>query len=65
LSAGVPPTQVAEWAGHRVNVLLPVYAQVLDGREDDAKSRIARALELGSEIVTSAKTSRSIAGGQP
>jgi hypothetical protein len=65
VSVGVPPTQVAEWAGHSVNVLLRVYAQVLDGREEDAKSRIARALELGSEIVTPAKTSRRIPGGQP
>ena len=27
LNAGVPPTQVAEWAGHSVNVLLRVYAK--------------------------------------
>lgn len=27
LNAGAPPTQVAEWAEHRVNVLLRVYAR--------------------------------------
>src|SRR5450756_2886159 len=31
LNAGVPPTQVAEWAGHSVNVLLRVYAKCVYG----------------------------------
>ncbi|MGI5245963.1 tyrosine-type recombinase/integrase [Dactylosporangium sp. CA-139066] len=31
LNAGVPATQVAEWAGHSVNVLLKVYAKCIDG----------------------------------
>ncbi len=31
LNAGVPPAQVAEWAGHSVEVLLRVYAKCLDG----------------------------------
>jgi integrase len=29
LNAGVPPTQVAEWAGHSVEVLLKIYAKVM------------------------------------
>jgi integrase len=33
LNAGVPPTQVAEWAGHSVEVLLKVYAKVIGGQD--------------------------------
>jgi integrase len=33
LNAGVDPTQVADWAGHSVNVLLRVYAKCDSGRE--------------------------------
>jgi integrase len=45
LNAGVPPTQVAEWAGHSVAVLLQIYAKCLAGQEDTARRRIAAALE--------------------
>jgi integrase len=44
LSAGVPPTQVAEWAGHSVVVLLQIYAKCIVGQEDAARQRIAAAL---------------------
>lgn len=44
LNAGVPPTQVAEWAGHSVNVLLRVYARVIDGQQAQARDRIQAAL---------------------
>ncbi|PKK12945.1 MAG: hypothetical protein BUE48_021485 [Thermomonospora sp. CIF 1] len=43
LSAGVPPAQVAEWAGHSVAVLLKLYAKCIAGQEEDAKRRIAEA----------------------
>lgn len=43
LSAGVPPAQVAAWAGHSVTVLLRVYAKCVAGQEDEAKRRIAEA----------------------
>jgi len=33
LNGGVAPTQVAEWAGHSVDVLLKIYAQCLDGEQ--------------------------------
>lgn len=46
LNAGVPPTQVAEWAGHSVAVLLRVYAKCLAGQEDVARRRAGRALGL-------------------
>lgn len=36
LNAGVPPTQVARWAGHSVRVLLDVYAGCVDGGEQRA-----------------------------
>jgi integrase len=44
LSAGVPAPQVAEWAGHSVEVLLNVYAKCLDGGEAEAIERIERRL---------------------
>lgn len=44
LNAGVPATQVAEWAGHSVHVLLKVYAKCIDGQDEAAKRRIEAAL---------------------
>ena len=44
LNAGVPATQVAEWAGHSVNVLLRVYASCIVGQDDAARQRIQDAL---------------------
>ncbi len=44
LNGGVAPTQVAEWAGHSVDVLLRNYAKCLDGGEDAALRRIDAAL---------------------
>lgn len=44
LNAGVPATQVAEWAGHSVAVLLQIYAKCMAGQEDAARDRIAAAL---------------------
>ncbi|WP_427888614.1 tyrosine-type recombinase/integrase [Kribbella sp. GL6] len=44
LNAGVPATQVAEWAGHSVNVLLKVYAKCLDGQDEVARRRVEAAL---------------------
>jgi integrase len=45
LNAGVPPTQVAEWAGHSVHVLLRVYAKCIVGQDVAALLRIAAALD--------------------
>jgi len=44
LNAGVPATQVAEWAGHSVAVLLRVYAKCIAGQEDSAQHRVDIAL---------------------
>ena len=47
LNAGVPSTQVAEWAGHSLAVLLQIYAKCMAGQEDAARRRIAAALGDG------------------
>ena len=47
LNAGVPPTLVAEWAGHSVQVLLEVYAKCLDGQDSVARQRVQEALGHG------------------
>lgn len=44
LNAGVPATQVAEWAGHSVEVLLRIYAKCIVGQDEAAKRRISEAL---------------------
>ncbi|GLZ12358.1 hypothetical protein Acsp04_25930 [Actinomadura sp. NBRC 104425] len=44
LNSGVPPTEVAERAGHSVNVLLRIYAKCIDGQQDRANERIEDAL---------------------
>jgi integrase len=44
LNGGVPATQVAEWAGHSVEVLLRIYAKCIEGQDEVAKRRIEEAL---------------------
>lgn len=44
LNASGDPTQVAEWAGNSVNVLLRVYAKCIAGRDKIARQRIEDAL---------------------
>lgn len=46
LNAGVPATQVAEWAGHSVHVLLRVYAKCVFGQGEQDRQRIEAALRL-------------------
>jgi integrase len=45
LNAGVPPTTIANRAGHSVDVLLRVYANCIAGDEEIANRRITSALE--------------------
>ncbi|MGW7579173.1 hypothetical protein [Streptomyces sp. NPDC054765] len=40
LNDGVPPAQVAEWAGNRVPVLLATYARCISGQLSDLKKQI-------------------------
>ena len=44
LNGGIPPAQVAEWAGHSVAILLKIYAKCLDGQDAIAQRRIEEAL---------------------
>lgn len=44
LNGGVPPAQVAEWAGHSVAVLPRTYAKCIEGQDETAKRRIEAAL---------------------
>jgi hypothetical protein len=48
LNAGVNAPQVAEWAGHGVDVLLKIYAKCIDGQDGIAKRRIEEALRDGA-----------------
>ena len=49
LNGGVPPAQVAEWAGHSVAVLHKDYAKCIDGQDQIAKRRIEDALREPDE----------------
>ena len=51
---GVPPAQVAEWAGHSVAVLLKVYAKCIDGQDQIAKRRIEDALAESDDAAAPA-----------
>jgi integrase len=46
LNSGVPPTEVAAWAGHSVDVLMRVYARCMTGLEDVWIVRMNDALHL-------------------
>lgn len=43
LNVGVPAPQVADWAGHSVDVLLRVYAKCLSGQQHEAMHPIEEA----------------------
>lgn len=45
LNRGVSVTEVAEWAGHSVAVLLDVYAKCLEGGRQEALRRLDEARE--------------------
>lgn len=53
LNAGVAPPQVAEWAGHSVDVLLRVYAKCISGQQDEAMRRILEATRPDDATTTS------------
>ncbi|MGI5225730.1 tyrosine-type recombinase/integrase [Actinoallomurus sp. CA-142502] len=50
LYAGVPPKQVAEWAGHSVEVLQRIYSKVLDGFDETWFTKIDRVLGQDSDL---------------
>jgi integrase len=47
LNSGVPPTEVAAWAGHSVDVLMRVYARCMTGLEDVWIARMDGTLRIG------------------
>ncbi|MEO6085714.1 MAG: tyrosine-type recombinase/integrase [Umezawaea sp.] len=47
LSSGVPPKQVAEWAGHSLEVLFRIYAHVLSGSNDAIRAMVEAGLKTG------------------
>jgi len=49
LAAGVPSRQVAEWAGHSIDVLHRIYAKILAGQEASARERIEQAFRLAED----------------
>jgi integrase len=49
LYAGVPPKQVAEWAGHSVEVLQRIYSKVLDGFDDTWFKKLDQVLSRDAE----------------
>jgi integrase len=59
LNAGVAPAQVAEWAGHTVDVLLRVYAKCVAGQQDEAKRRILDATKPNEDPSPPAGTDAS------
>ncbi|MEU1192338.1 hypothetical protein [Streptomyces sp. NPDC005859] len=46
LNDGIPPAQVAEWAGNSVPVLLAIYARCIAGQLQDLKQRILARKDL-------------------
>lgn len=51
LNAGVPATQVADWAGHSVAVLLRTYAKCIVGQDEAARRRIEDAMQVTNDDV--------------
>jgi hypothetical protein len=44
LNGGVPATQVAEWAGQSVEIVLRIFAKCLDGQDEAFRCLVMRAL---------------------
>lgn len=65
LNAGVPAPQVAEWAGHSVDVLMRVYAKCIYGQEEAGRRRIEAALQLDDGIQSPGRTSSRIPHERP
>jgi integrase len=57
LNGGVAPTEIAQRAGHSVEVLLRVYAKCVSGQEEIANRRIEEILSTGEEAEPSESAS--------
>ncbi len=62
LNGGVPPTTVAEWAGHSVEVLLRIYAKCLDGGDALVRRRVQAALGYADTDNDNGEASSVMAG---
>jgi integrase len=51
LKATGDPAQVAEWAGHTVDVLLRVYAKCVAGQQEQAKQRILEVTQVDAQTA--------------
>lgn len=58
LNSGVPPAQVALWAGNSVQVLLATYVNCIAGQEADYKKRIVQAMRGQSSSGSAATLSK-------
>jgi ABC-type nitrate/sulfonate/bicarbonate transport system substrate-binding protein len=50
LNAGVPATQVAEWSGQALAVLLRVYAKCIDGQDSAARRRMEEGYRITDDL---------------
>jgi len=57
LNGGVPPADVAAWAGHSVEILLKIYAKCLDGGTELLRQRVQQALGHRPGASSAARTS--------
>lgn len=51
-----PADQMAEWAGHSVEVLLKIYAKRLDGQDHEARRRVLGALGVRTTLPNDVDT---------
>ena len=65
LNSGVPPTEVAAWAGHSVEVLMRVYAKCMPGLEDVWIGRMNDALHLQDPQRNDGRRTAAEDGGDP
>jgi hypothetical protein len=64
-NSGVPPTEVAAWAGHSVEVLMRVYAKCMTGLEDVWIGRMNDALHLDAPQHNDGRGTAAEDGGDP
>lgn len=63
LNSGVPPAQVAEWAGNSVPVLLATYVKCISGQEALYRQRIEETLAIADETEADTRTAGDDADG--
>jgi integrase len=65
LNGGGPPTTVAEWAGHSVEILLRIYAKCLDGGDAEIRRRVQAALGYTDTPTNDEVTGRTLSRPTP